>query len=485
MRNSIFTKYFLICASLILVSIMILGIAFMLFVFQFYTTDEMNRLNDNTDRAVDVVEANLGENNTINRLTIFSFFTILSDAIDAEIAMYDADGQLLLCTETENCPHGSLPLSEDILGILDEANEYNEIGTLGDIYSEQSFSVIKPFYGAQGSHLGYILTSSYADNRLNEQILEFLQMFLISAFFVIILVFIIVYIVTNQLTKPLKEMSQAAQNFGNGDFSTRLEVHSNDEMGQLAMALNNMAQSLSTLETMRRSFIANVSHELKTPMTTIGGFIDGILDGTIDKTKHKQYLTIVSDEVKRLATLVRSMLNLAQVEAGEITLNTESFDVVDTVCQTLFALEKQIDDKKLEIIGLDHEKVFVEADQGLVHQVVYNLLENAIKFANEGGYIEFEFLREANHAVIGVKNSGEGLSKEEMSRVFDRFYKTDKSRGIDKNGVGLGLYIVRSIVNLHGGEIMVKSVQGEYTEFLFTLPYAKMTQKLQQKNKKT
>ncbi len=454
-------------------------------VMQFYSNDEMQLLNDNTDRAVDVVEANLGENNTLNVVLVGSFFSILSEAIDAHLVMYDTKGQMLFCTEDGACQHETYLLSQDILNTLQTEQEYTEMGTLGGIYDQQHFSVIKSFYGQKGHQLGYILTSSQTTNRLYEYMLEFLQMFLISALLVLILVFLIVYFVTNQLTKPLKEMSKAAQNFGKGDFSTRLQVHSNDEMGQLAMALNNMAQSLSTLETMRRSFIANVSHELKTPMTTIGGFIDGILDGTIDKTKHKQYLTIVSDEVKRLATLVRSMLNLAQVEAGEITLKTEAFDIVDTVCQTLFTLEKQIEDKNLEVIGLDHDKLFVEADQGLVHQVVYNLVENATKFANKGGYIEFEFIKEANPKVVGVKNSGEGLSKEEMSKVFDRFYKTDKSRGVDKNGVGLGLYIVRSIVNLHGGEIMVKSVQGEYSEFLFTLPNAKQTQKLQQKNKKS
>ena len=145
----------------------------------------------------------------------------------------------------------------------------------------------------------------------------------------------------------------------------------------------------------------------------------------------------------------------------------------DTICQTLFSLERQIDDKKLEIRGLDHDKVFVDADEDLIHQVVYNLTENAIKFANTGGYIEFEFLKEGGRQMIGVKNSGEGLSKEEIPRVFDRFYKTDRSRGQDKSGVGLGLYIVRSIVTLHGGDIIVKSVQGEYCEFLFTLPPGK------------
>jgi len=148
--------------------------------------------------------------------------------------------------------------------------------------------------------------------------------------------------------------------------------------------------------------------------------------------------------------------------------------VVETICQTVFSFEQQINNKHLDIRGLDQDKVMVEADPDLIHQVVYNLTENAVKFVNDGGYLEFSFTVEGNITYIGIKNSGEGLSKEEIPRVFDRFYKTDKSRGIDKNGVGLGLYIVRSVINLHGGDIIVRSIQGEYTEFVFSIPTAKV-----------
>ena len=221
---------------------------------------------------------------------------------------------------------------------------------------------------------------------------------------------------------------------------------------------------------MRRSFVANVSHELRTPMTSIAGFVDGILDGTIPREEQSKYLRIVSDEVKRLSRLVRSMLNLSRIEAGELKINSTQFNVVETICQTVFSFEQAIEQKQLDIRGLDTDKVMVEADADLVHQVVYNLTENAVKFVNPGGYLEFSFHVEGGMTYVGIKNSGEGLSKEEIPKVFDRFYKTDRSRGIDKNGVGLGLYIVRSIITLHGGDIIVRSVQGEYTEFVFSVP---------------
>ena len=193
------------------------------------------------------------------------------------------------------------------------------------------------------------------------------------------------------MVRPLREMSVAAKKFGQGDFTSRIEVTSDDEIGQLAMALNNMAQSLSQLESMRRSFVANVSHELKTPMTSIGGFIDGILDGTIPRSEEKKYLRIVSEEVQRLSRLVRSMLNLSRIEAGELKLNRQQLNIVDTICQTLFTFEQSIEQKRLDIRGLDVGKVMVDADADLIHQVVYNLIENAVKFVSEDGYLMFSF----------------------------------------------------------------------------------------------
>ena len=474
MQKSIFRKYFSVCVSLILVSILILGIALLIFSAQYFKEDKYGLLEQSVDKAIAAVQGSVDESGELQQsYTLDNYLDILSDANSADFFITNREGRTLFCTEEYPCRHTTYTVPEMVLHSLEQQNIYREMGTLNSIYSEHHYTVAKPYMGTNGQVLGYVFSSSEATQPLSRFLIEIFKMFLISAVAVLILVTVIIYFVTHQLVKPLREMSEAAQEFGKGDFSRVLTVYNYDEVGQLAMALNNMAKSLSTLETMRRSFIANVSHELKTPMTTIGGFIDGILDGTIPPSQQKQYLRTVSDEVKRLSRLVRSMLNLAQVEAGELQLNLQCFDMVDTICQTLFTLERQIEEKGLEIRGLDHDKVFVEADQDLIHQIVYNLIENAIKFANQGGYIEFEFAKEGGRTVIGVKNSGEGLSKEEIPRVFDRFYKTDRSRGLDKNGVGLGLYIVRSIVTLHGGEIIVKSVQGEFCEFLFTLQSGK------------
>lgn len=473
MQKSLFSKYFSASASLILVSIGIFGISLLIFASRFFQVDSYKNLESCVDKAVGFV--NVDGSGIMNHDSAQEFFEMLRDAHDdAVIFMVTPGGRTMLCSEsTQECQHRTFTVSEHILSMIRDEHTYREQGKLDGIYEEHYYTVGKPVYTKEGHIAGFIFASSNATGPLQDFLLAVLKMFLISAVVVLVLVCVIIYFVTYQMVQPLKEMSEAAIKFGNGDFTTRITVHAYDEMGQLAMALNNMAESLSSLETMRRSFVSNVSHELKTPMTTIGGFIDGILDGTIPQNQQKRYLRIVSEEIKRLSTIVRSMLDLARIEAGEMELNTKRFEVVDTIIQTLFSLEQQIDDKKLEIRGLDHDKVYVEADENLVHQVVYNLTENAIKFADEGGYIEFTFMREGNRILIGVKNSGEGLSKEEIPHVFDRFYKTDKSRGQDKSGVGLGLYIVRSIVTLHGGDVIVRSVKGEYCEFLFSLPISK------------
>ena len=266
-------------------------------------------------------------------------------------------------------------------------------------------------------------------------------------------------------------MSAAAKSFGDGDFSIRVPVTSNDEIGQLATAFNNMADSLSGSESMNRSFVANVSHELKTPMTTIAGFIDGILDGTIPPERQSHYLHIVSDEVKRLSRLVRTMLNLSRIDNGELKLRPNDFDISETVLSTVLTFEKSIDEKKIDIRGLDTlQPMQVHGDEDLLHQVVYNLIENAVKFTNTEGYISFNVSDSIDRIVVTIENSGSGIQSDELPLVFEKFYKTDKSRSQDKNGMGLGLYLVRTIIKLHGGDISVSSVVDEYTRFSFYIP---------------
>ncbi len=471
MQKSLFTKYFTLCSTIILGSMAILGAVLLLFASQYFGLERERLLLRNAKGAA-VITANeyiIRGDQTVRREVVLSGYQILGAAVDANIFLTNEKGRVLVTTQAEENLKENAMVSADILERAAKYGSVSELGKLGGLYSTDYYTVVVPVNIEGSAPVGYVFVSSSAV-ALRYFLTEMLKMFTVSAMMVLAFSFVVIYIATRQMTRPLREMAAAAKKFGKGDLSQRVPVRGSDEMGQLSVAFNNMASSLATTEKMRRSFVANVSHELKTPMTTIGGFIDGILDTTIPPEKQEYYLKIVSEEVKRLSRLVRSMLDISKIEAGEMTIKPVEFDINETMCRTIFAFEQRIDEKQLDIRGLDVGKVMVTADPDMLHQVVYNLVDNAVKFASTGGYIEVNYRSENNLTFVSVRNSGEGIPKEEVASVFDRFYKTDKSRSLDKQGVGLGLYIVKTIINLHRGDIIVNSVEGEYCEFVFSVP---------------
>lgn len=467
MKNSLLKKYFAICSMAVLTSITVLGVVLLVCAAQYFERDKYVMLERNARQASAITADNFQQNSgrRIDWELIQIYYAVLGSVVDSEILIVNPSGEVIYVgdrTAHESAVNINLVNKTVADGI------YGETGTLGGFFYEKRYTVGVPMIS--GDMLLGVVFSSVSAAGLNDFMISVSKMFLVSAAIVLSVALIALYFVSQELVKPLQQMSTAAKMFSKGDFSVRLPVSGYDEIGQLAMAINNLAGSLSTNENVRRTFIANVSHELKTPMTTIAGFIDGILDGTIPEGDRDRYLRIVSEEVKRLSRLVRSMLDMARIEAGEIALHPKIFDINDIVCKTIFTFEYRIEQKNLEIQGLDVGKVMVDADQDLIYQVIYNLIDNAVKFVNDGGCISFFYRRDENSMTMTIRNTGEGISKEELPRLFDRFYKSDKSRSGDKSGVGLGLHIVKTIINYHNGEILVRSVQGRYTEFEFTIP---------------
>lgn len=284
---------------------------------------------------------------------------------------------------------------------------------------------------------------------------------------------VIVYKMVRHISNPISQMTKLADSIGKGEFVDKVPLSGVTEFYQLELALNNLAESVQKNDEIRNQFVSNVSHELRTPLTSISGFVDGIIDGTITAEQEPQYLKLISQEVKRLTRLTKLMLNLEQLESGSVKPVMININVISIIVDILNTFEKKISEKKLEILGLDVGTVTIFADNDMIYQVIYNLVENAIKFTQENGYIEFGFNDDADYNYISVKNSGEGLTERERERVFNRFYKTDSSRGKDSVGVGLGLNIVRSIISIHSGTIDVDSVPGDYTQFTFSIPKRK------------
>jgi len=477
-RKTLFSKYFYICSSIILISTAFLGVVLLVFSVRYFKDDQYSLLERNVKQSVVLTNLNYSTNNYqyVDPSYLQPFYQLQGQAIDADIFLVDLEGRTLLCSNTTSCTHTDYLLPSTVMERLQTAGDYRETGRLGGIYPASYYTVGRPVVGSDGQMAGAVFAST-SSRALTTFLVDIFQMYVISAALVMLFAFIIIYFVTSNMVRPLQDMLAATRSFSKGDFSIRVPVEGDDEVAMLAAAFNSMASSLAVMESTRRSFTANVSHELKTPMTTIGGFIDGILDGTIPPEKQSHYLRIVSGEVQRLSRMVRSMLSIARIEAGELTIAPVPVEITDIVTRTVFTFEQRIEEKGIEVRGLDAEKHLVEADADLIHQVVYNLVDNAVKFVQQGGYLEFGYRNDGGMTFISVKNSGEGVAPEEIPKLFDRFYKSDKSRSLDKNGVGLGLSIVKTIVNLHNGEIFVRSEPGQYTEFVFSLPTSQQNKK--------
>ena len=301
---------------------------------------------------------------------------------------------------------------------------------------------------------------------------EFLRMLIFTGLLAVLLSFVMSFTVSYRMVKPLKTITAATKKYAGGDFSDHIAASDNyKELADLISSFNTMAENLELIEASRSSFVANVSHELKTPITIISGFIDGILDHTIPEEDTERYLRIVSDETKRLSRLVVAMLNMSKIEAGKLTLNLSDVRLRDQIYRALVGFEKVVEEKRITLEGLDGlDDCIVRADEALVSQIVYNLIDNAVKFTPDGGTISVSLRAEKKTALLTVRNSGRGIPPEECALIFDRFYKVDKSRGLDAKSFGMGLYIVKSIIELHHGTISVNSEPDAFTEFLIRLP---------------
>lgn len=405
---------------------------------------------------------------------------IMSESSDSDIFITDPDGNLLVCKEMVDdrfnvnndkvCEiHGGMKIDSETMQKA-KNGRLQEFSALGGALSNDRAITAAPIKTESGT-VAVIFATRPITESLQNYVLKILQIFLIAAGFAVLTAFLIAYLLSYKMTKPLRNMSEATRRYAEGDFSYKVRVKESSELYELAEAFNSMAASLSSLESSRRSFVANISHELKTPMTSIGGFIDGMLDGTISPDEYRHYLTIVSDEVKRLSRLVTGMLNMSKLEAGQMPLNVKTFDLGNDLFRTLLTFEQKITDKNIEILGLETASgVKIDADEDMILQIIYNLTDNAVKFTPKNGYISFRCFRDSEKTYLSIRNSGEGIEKEEAEKIFERFYKIDKSRSYDTRGAGLGLYLVKSMIELHGGEIKVSSVPGEYTEFAFFIP---------------
>ena len=481
LKTNFFTKNFLTFTIAFLIMLIVLGTS-MLILMNRYTEEYQTELliyntksiKENAESLLTIEE--MDSEYSRDKMIICSTLARISKSIDADLFICDVNGNIIFCAERADTPQGS----ERIMPCPWHDERHISIATLETVYQQgevvketqlsgvPSYVVARPII-SNGEPIGTVF--AVTDTGVRPLAMNTFKIFLISAFFCFILAFISIYYLTKSMVKPLQQMSNATKQFAAGDFSYRIKVRGNDELADLATAFNDMAEALDVLETSRRSFVSNVSHELKTPMTSIAGFIDGILDGTVPEEKRRYYLVIVSAEVRRLSRLVVSMLNMSKIESGDIEMKPSEYDLSDQMIHILLNFEQNITEKNIAIRGLDNlPHTQVVADSDMIYQAIYNLFDNAVKFTNENGYIEISMRDWGTSVEVTIKNSGNGIKEEEIAHLFERFYKVDKSRSLDSKGAGLGLYIVKLMIEMHGGRVSADSDGVKTATFTFTLP---------------
>lgn len=301
-----------------------------------------------------------------------------------------------------------------------------------------------------------------------------MQKIVIIVMIIIVLIAVIMgSIMANNILTPVSLMKNAAEQISKGDFSQEVPVTSNDEIGELSRSFNTMSKELANVDSLQSDFIANISHDFRSPLTSVKGYVEAMLDGTIPPEEYTKYLGIVRDETNRLIKMTNNVLDLTKMENGKIELHLSTFDVNEMIVKLALSLEQRVEEKKIAMnFQFLQDKLYVKADLELIQRVVYNLLDNALKFTPESGTITVETSVVGGKAMVSVQDTGVGISEEYLPHIFERFNKGDKSRGTNKMGAGLGLAIVKQIMLTHHEDITVTSKLGEGTRFSFTLPLA-------------
>ena len=485
MFKSSFSKYLTAFVIIILVSFLMLSGIITSMIRTHVTSDKEIKLQNSCQIIAknfesDAVEA-IDSYIQSHALSIQTLAQLVKADYDFNVLITDETGRVILSTyKTE---------SQGLPSIYEEDNLGNV--TIGDFWTEESNENVEYLayrgklkginngsdkciaYGKSivtyGEVRGYVFT--IASSIKEDVLINVARKTVInSSIWVMLAAVIAAYFITERIVHPLKKMTKAAKSFAKGDFSERIAVNGHDEVSELATAFNNMAESLENLESMRNSFLANVSHDLRTPMTTISGFIDGIISGAIPEEQHEHYLGVISAEVHRLSRLVNQLLDISRLESGDRKFNFTDFDVAEVSRLILLSFEQKIDQKHLDVeFFAEEDAMSVNADKDAIYQIVYNLCHNAIKFSADGGKFAINITRIAGKKIkVSIYDQGQIISAEDAKHIFDRFYKTDKSRGLDKSGVGLGLYICKTIIDAHG-EIIRHEPHDDGCEFWFTL----------------
>ena len=468
-----FSRTFSTTVIILLLALILVGTTFQALVEDYLEESAISQLQQNSNAMAQLASAYHSEGAMLNRDFMVNL-DITSQISGSDILICNATGRVVLCSDSvTGCDHHRLRVDTAYLEKVYEQGGDSATGMIPDLYEQTRYVVATPITDfVTGQNLGIVIASTPVGSTA-AIMTRISNIFMVVSLLVVLIAVVAVVILVRRQSDPLHQMAQVARSFGHGDLDARVKLSKDypEEVEELALAFNNMAQELQKSEYQRKEFVANVSHELKTPMTTISGYVDGILDGTIPDNRRTYYLQIVSDETKRLSRLVRSMLDLSRMQDGNVPEEKKMhFDLEETLGQVLITFEKKITDKNLNVdVDMPAYPVYTHACEDYVMQVIYNLIDNAVKFCPTGGTLGIKIEQGGGKVYVTVSNDGETIPPSELPLVFDRFHKIDKSRTQNRDGWGLGLYIVKTLVSSHGENISVTSRDGK-TAFTFTMP---------------
>ena len=471
--RSLYWQQFSLIAGILLLTLLLLGASFYALSYNYLVGEKRDEMQTRAQviaqMTADYLAASEADQEEVDS-SLSRMAGVASMMTEVNFLICDENGQAILTTD--NALAGkSIRLPEEIrTQILENENGFEGNTTLSGLYKLRQFAVGLPVRSAEGQVVGMVLAMIDA-SQLMRLWRSFTGLFFMISAVVLLIAFVASSFMSMRQIQPIKEMVRGTRAYAAGNFDIRIEDEGRgDEIGELARSFNMMADSLSETERQRRDFIANISHELKTPMTSIAGYTDGILDGTIPQKDERRYLQIISDESHRLSRLVRRMLDISQIQSQE--MHKEDFDLCESMRIALLSMEQKINDRGLDVeADIPEDSVMVRGDNELITQVVYNLLENATKFAAPGSTLYLGLACRGEKAVVTVRNTGNTIPAQEIPLLFERFHKSDKSRSVDKDGYGLGLYVVKTILNQHKEKITVTSENG-VTAFSFTVQMA-------------
>ncbi len=487
MFRSIFSKYITAVSLIVIVSFLILATVLTAVIGEFTESERREEVEQAASQAAEVISYGYPEG---AGLPLYDFVTERSETSmfiefltgmeqDCQIFVTDDQSRVLLSSpRMQQTAEQIVSHAEhwaEIQAIVSTGTPYYATEVLAEFDGDDCLVCVVPIISPADGYLGSVcaVTSIEVVDRINGATT---QTVIMACLWIMLAILVAVYFITERHVDPIRRMSAAARKYAHGDFSERVEPVGGDEIAELSAAINYMAEQLDSLEQKRNRFISDVSHELRSPMTSMLGFVEAVADGSCPPEKREYYLSLVAEEIKRLSRLVAELLDVSRLEMGERKMNFVRYDLCDNAATVLISLEQRINDKRLDVsFEAAEDKIFIHADADAMYRVLYNLIENAVKFSREGGELRVQITKSKQQACFEIYNQGIGIPPEDLPNIFDRFYKSDKSRGKDKKGVGLGLYFVKTIVSAHGGEITAESREGEDCRFVMRLPLAKET----------